>query len=72
MAATWTASITAAAGTSLTQSLFAKLFKFSKSLANARHSGSLYHTFVHCKRFLTAVPRRVRNSISDSVSGLLR
>ncbi len=32
MAATWTASITAAAGTSLTQSLFAKLFTFGKSL----------------------------------------
>ena len=32
MAATWTASITAAAGTSLTQSLFVKLFKFHKSL----------------------------------------
>ncbi len=31
MAATWTASITAAAGTSLTQSLFAKLFTFGKS-----------------------------------------
>ena len=33
MAATWTASITAAAGTSLTQSLFAKLFTFSKSFS---------------------------------------
>ncbi len=31
MAATWTARITAAAGTSLTQSLFAKLFRFGKS-----------------------------------------
>ena len=30
MAATWTARITAAAGTRLTQSLFAKLFTFSK------------------------------------------
>ena len=30
MAATWTASITAAAGTSLAQSLFAKLFGFGK------------------------------------------
>ena len=33
MAATWTASITAAAGTRLTQSLFAKLFIFGKSLS---------------------------------------
>ncbi len=31
MAATWTAGITAAAGTRLTQSLFAKLFEFGKS-----------------------------------------
>ena len=33
MAATWTASITAAAGTRLTQSLFAKLFTFGKSFS---------------------------------------
>ncbi len=33
MAATWTASITAAAGTSLTQSLFVKLFTFHKKLS---------------------------------------
>ena len=31
MAATWTAGITAAAGTGLAQSLFAKLFAFGKS-----------------------------------------
>ena len=31
MAATWTASITAAAGTSLAQSLFVELFTFHKS-----------------------------------------
>ena len=31
MAATWTAGITAAAGTRLTQSLFVKLFTFHKS-----------------------------------------
>ena len=34
VAATWTASITAAAGTRLTQSLFAKLFAFGKSFSN--------------------------------------
>ena len=33
MAATWTAGITAAAGTRLTQSLFAKLFTFGKSFS---------------------------------------
>jgi hypothetical protein len=36
MAATWTASITAAAGTRLTQSLFAKLFTFSKSFSKLK------------------------------------
>ena len=36
MAATWTASITAAAGTRLTQSLFAKRFRFDKSLSNKK------------------------------------
>ena len=33
MAATWTASITVAAGTRLAQSLFAKLFTFGKSFS---------------------------------------
>jgi hypothetical protein len=33
LAATWTARITAAAGTSLTQSLFAKLFALGKSFS---------------------------------------
>jgi hypothetical protein len=33
VAATWTASITAAAGTSLTQSLFVKRFRFHKSFS---------------------------------------
>ena len=72
MAATWTASITAAAGTSLTQSLFAKLFTFGKSLSNERHSDSNYHAYAHCRLFLTAAPRGAGNSVSDSLSGLLR
>jgi hypothetical protein len=72
MAATWTASITAAAGTRLTQSLFAKIFRFGKSSSIEKHSGSNYHTFVHCRLFLTAAPRRAGNSVSDSLSGLLR
>ncbi len=41
MAATWTASITAAAGTSLTQSLFANLFRIGKSFS------ILKNTLVH-------------------------
>jgi hypothetical protein len=36
MAATWTAGITAAAGTRLTQSLFAKLFVFGKSFSKKK------------------------------------
>ncbi len=72
MAATWTASITAAAGTSLTQSLFVKLFTFHKSVSNETHSDSNYHTCVHCKLFLTAAPRGAGNGVSDSLSGLLR
>ena len=72
MAATWTASITAAAGTSLTQSLFVKLFTFYKSFSNEKHSGSIYHAFAHCRIFLTAAPRRAGNSVSDSLLGSLR
>ena len=72
MAATWTASITAAAGTSLTQSLFAELFTLGKSFSIEKHSGSIYHACAHCRIFLTAAPRRAGNSVSDSLSGLLR
>ena len=72
MAATWTASITAAAGTSLTQSLFVKLFAFHKSISIETHSGSICHAFAHCRIFLTAAPRRAGNSVSDSLSGPLR
>ena len=73
MAATWTAGITAAAGTSLAQSLFVRLFTSHKSFSNKeKHSGSLCHTFVHCRKFLLAAPRKAGNSVSDSLSGLLR
>ncbi len=72
MAATWTASITAAAGTRLTQSLFKKLFTFHKSFGFAKHSGSNYHAFAHCRLFLTAAPRGAGNSVSDFLSGPLR
>ena len=72
MVATWTASITAAAGTRLTQSLFVKLFRFHKSFSNEKHSDLNCHTCVYCRLFLTAAPRRAGNSISDSLSGPLR
>ncbi len=72
-AATWTAGITAAAGTGLAQSLFTSLFTTGKSLSNMkRHSGSLCHTFVHCKKSPAAAPRKAGNSVSDSLSGLPR
>ena len=35
------------------------------------HSGSPYRTVVQCKGFAPAAPRRARNLVSDSVSGLL-
>ena len=73
VAATRTAGITAAAGTSLAQSLFVRLFTFHKSFSNTeKHSGLLYHTFVHCKNFSAAAPRKAGNSVSDSLSGLPR
>ncbi len=34
------------------------------------HSGSPYHTFVHCRGFAPAAPRRAGTSISVSLSGL--
>ncbi len=34
------------------------------------HVGSPYHTFVHCKGFAAAAPRRAGTSISVSLSGL--
>ncbi len=35
------------------------------------HSESPYRTCVQCKGFAPAAPRRARNLVSDSVSGLL-
>ncbi len=37
---------------------------------NVEHLGSPYHTFVHCKGFAPAAPRRAGTSISVSLSGL--
>ena len=70
MVATRGAGITAAAGTRLTLHLLTKLFTFSKSLTKAKHLESPYHTFVHCKGFAPAAPRRARASISVPFSGL--
>ncbi len=35
------------------------------------HSGSPYRAVAQCKGFAPAAPRRARNLVSDSVSGLL-
>ena len=42
----------------------------AKALLKARHLGSPYHTFVHCKGFAPAAPRGARASISVPFSGL--
>ncbi len=73
VAATRTAGITAAAGTSLAQSLFVRLFASHKRFSIIEnHSGLLCHDFSHCKIFLAAAPRRAGSSVSDSLSGLPR
>ncbi len=73
VAATRTAGITAAAGTSLSQSLFVRLFRSHKRFSNMEnHSGLLCHAFAHCKIFPTAAPRRAGSSVSDSLSGFPR
>ncbi len=71
-AITWTAGITAAAGTGLAQSLFQHHPTVLKSEDDMpSHSESPYRTCVQCKGFAPAAPRRARNLVSDSVSGLL-
>ena len=42
----------------------------AKACTMCKHLGSPYHTFVHCKGFAPAAPRRARTSISVSFSGL--
>ncbi len=71
MIATCGAGVTAAAGTSLAHHLFAKKFTFGKKpMLMHKHFESPYHTFVHCKGFAPAAPRRARTSVSVSFSGL--
>ncbi len=72
MAATWTAGITAAAGTRLTQSLFANFLDLAKASQSASTLAQYCHAFAHCEVFPTAAPRRAGNSVSDSLSGPLR
>lgn len=72
MAITRAAGITAAAGTGLAQLLFAYLLTVGKSEdCMPSHLESPYRTFVQCKGFAPAAPRRARYLVSDTVSGLL-
>ena len=71
-AITRAAGITAAAGTGLAQPLFVHLPTVDKSVGSMpTHLGFPYRTGVQCKGFAPAAPRRARNLVSDSVSGLL-
>ncbi len=42
----------------------------AKACTLCKHLGSPYHTFVHCRGSAPAAPRRARNSVSVSFSGL--
>ncbi len=44
--------------------------RLAKAHVIHEHLGFPYHTFVHCKGFAPAAPRRARTSISVSFSGL--
>ena len=52
--------------------LIRQTFYIWQKLLNEEHSDSNCHAFAHCRLFLTAAPRRAGNSVSDSLSGLLR
>ncbi len=45
-------------------------FDLAKAYVKHKHFESPYHTFVHCKGFAPAAPRRAGTSISVSLSGL--
>ena len=49
--------------------LILQTFCIWQKILNENHSGSLCHACAHCRRFLTAAPRRARNSVSDSFLG---
>ncbi len=44
--------------------------RMAKAQAVLEHLGFPYHTFVHCRGFAPAAPRRAGTSISVSLSGL--
>ncbi len=71
MGTTRSASITAAAGTGLTQNLFCERFRFAKrqSAKAGCHSEFPYHAFAHCKGFAPAASRRTRALVSVPFSG---
>ncbi len=46
------------------------IYSLQKAHAIHEHLGSPYHTFVHCKGFAPAAPRRARVSVSVPFSGL--
>ena len=47
-------------------------YSWQKFFQKEKHSGSLCHALAHCKKSLTAAPRRATSSVSDSFSGLPR
>ncbi len=47
-----------------------KYLLLTKAVAKLQHSGSPYHTFVHCKGFAPAAPRRAGIRFSVPLSGL--
>ncbi len=67
---TWASSITAAAGTRITQPLFSDLFAVGKSCSKLQHSRSPYRTSMHCKGFALAAHRSAWIHVSESTSGL--
>ncbi len=46
------------------------MFALEKSSTNVEHLGFPYHTYVHCKGYAPAAPRRARVSISVPFSRL--
>ncbi len=46
------------------------IYSWQKAYAIHKHLGSPYHTFVHCRGFAPAAPRRARVSVSVPFSGL--
>ncbi len=47
-----------------------RVLTLAKAYAMHKHLGSPYHSFLHCRGFAPAAPRRARTSVSVSFSGL--